>query len=60
MGIYLNAGYEKFARTVRSKMYIDKTGLLQYTNSVLDTEDGCGSNEGETEWHSEWHSGKNH
>ena len=56
MGIYLNAGYEKFARTVRSKMYIDKTGLLQYTNSVIDTEDGCGSNEGGTEWHS----GKNH
>lgn len=40
MGIYLNAGYEKFARTVRSKIYIDKTGLLEYINSVIDTDDG--------------------
>ena len=38
MGIYLNAGYEKFARTIRSKIYIDKTGMLRYTNSVIDTE----------------------
>lgn len=38
MGIFLNAGYEKFARTIRSEVYIDKTGLLEYTNSVIDTE----------------------
>ena len=40
MGIYLNAGYEKFARAIRSKVYVDKTGLLEYTNAVIDTEDG--------------------
>lgn len=38
MGIYLNPGNEGFKRAIRSKVYIDKTGLLEYTNSVLDTE----------------------
>lgn len=38
MGIYLNAGYEKFASAVRSKIYLDKTGMLEYTNSVINTE----------------------
>lgn len=38
MGIYLNPGNEGFQRAVHSKIYIDKTGLLEYTNSVLDTE----------------------
>ena len=38
MGIYLNPGNEGFKSAVRSKIYIDKTGLLEYTNSVLDTE----------------------
>lgn len=38
MGIYLNPGNERFASALRSKIFIDKTGLLEYTNSVLDTE----------------------
>ncbi|MBQ3515205.1 MAG: AAA family ATPase [Lachnospiraceae bacterium] len=38
MGIYLNPGNEGFKSAVRSQIYIDKTGLLEYTNSVLDTE----------------------
>ena len=38
MGIYLNPGNEGFKSAVRSEIYIDKTGLLEYTNSVLDTE----------------------
>ena len=38
MGICLNPGNEGFKSAVRSKIYIDKTGLLEYTNSVLDTE----------------------
>ncbi len=40
MGIYLNAGTEKFGKALRSKIYVDKTGLLEYTNSVIDTESG--------------------
>lgn len=38
MGVYLNPGNEGFQSAVRSKIYIDKTGLLEYTNSVMDTE----------------------
>jgi hypothetical protein len=38
MGNYVNRGKESFERAVNSKIYIDKTGLLKYTNSVLGTE----------------------
>lgn len=38
MGIYCNPGNEGFKSVLRSKIYIDKTELLEYTNSVLDTE----------------------
>ena len=38
MGIYLNPGNEGFKSALRSQIYVDKTGLLEYTNSVLDTE----------------------
>ena len=35
MGTYLNTGKRKFQETVNSKIYIDKTELIEYTNSVL-------------------------
>lgn len=38
MGIYLNPGNDGFKSAVCSQIYIDKTGLIQYTNAVLDTE----------------------
>lgn len=38
MGYYVNPGNQNFASAVRSKIYIDKTGLLSYLNSVIDTE----------------------
>jgi hypothetical protein len=38
MGNYVNRGKESFEDAVNSKIYIDKTGLLEYTNSVLSTE----------------------
>ena len=37
MGIYLNPDSSKFEEAVNSDIYIDKTGLLAYTNSVLHT-----------------------
>ena len=37
MGIYLNPDSSKFEEAVNSAIYIDKTGLLTYTNSVLHT-----------------------
>ena len=38
MGIFVNGGNLSFARAKRSQIYIDKTGLLKYTNAVMDTE----------------------
>ncbi len=38
MGIYLNPGNLPFTESLRSEIYIDKTGLLSYTNKVLGTE----------------------
>ena len=37
MGIYLNPDSSKFEEAVNSDIYVDKTGLLNYTNSVLHT-----------------------
>lgn len=37
MGIYLNPGNEGFCKIVNSEIYIDKTGLLNYTNKVINT-----------------------
>lgn len=38
MGIYVNPGNKSFYSAVHSKIYVDKTGMLDYLNSVLDTE----------------------
>lgn len=38
MGFYLNPGNEGFRRAVRSQIYVDKTGLIAYTNKCLNTE----------------------
>lgn len=38
MGIYLNPGNEGFQSALRSQEYVDKTEMLEYTNSVLDSE----------------------
>lgn len=37
MGIYLNPGNEMFMEASRSEIYVDKTLLLKYTNSLLCT-----------------------
>lgn len=41
MGSYLNPGNEKFEEVVNSAVYVDKTGLIQYTNSILHTMQKC-------------------
>lgn len=38
MGTYINRGNGSFARARKSQIYVDKTGLLAFTNEVLDTE----------------------
>lgn len=37
MGIYINPGNTAFRETVNSKIYVDKSELISYTNSVLNT-----------------------
>lgn len=37
MGAYLNPGAEGFRESVASEIYVDKTGLIEYTNQVLKT-----------------------
>ena len=38
MGIYLNPGNRGFWESVRSEIYVDKTGLLAVTNQYMNTE----------------------
>ena len=40
MGNYLNPGIDGFVKTINSEIYIDKTGLLNYTNRVINTLQG--------------------
>ena len=37
MGIYLNPGNDGFWESVRSEIYVDKTGLIAQTNQYLNT-----------------------
>lgn len=40
MGNYLNPGNEAFCKMINSEIYVDKTGLLKYTNRVVNTMQG--------------------
>lgn len=40
MGIYLNPSIENFQKMINSEIYVDKTGLLNYTNKVINTIQG--------------------
>ncbi len=37
MGIYLNFGNDGFRESIHSEIYVDKTGLIAYTNALLGT-----------------------
>lgn len=37
MGIYLNFGNKDFERSLRSEIYVDKTGMIEFVNKRLDT-----------------------
>ena len=39
MGIYLNPGNEGFKEAIRSRIYVDKTGLIACTNEFLNTKE---------------------
>ena len=38
MGIYLNPNNKGFLQAIRSEIYVDKTGLIAYTNKYMNTE----------------------
>ena len=40
MGVFVNHGNEAFAVALNSEIYVDKTGLLTYTNKVMNTLQG--------------------
>lgn len=35
MGVYLNPGNQNFWKAVRSEIYVDKTGLIAFTNKHI-------------------------
>ena len=37
MGSYLNPGSKGFRKSLNSEIYVDKTGLIEKTNAVLNT-----------------------
>ena len=37
MAMFLNPNNMNFKETVSSNVYVDKTGLIEYTNSVIST-----------------------
>jgi len=41
VGFYFNPDNDSFAQAVRSEVYVDKTGLLDFMNRVLGTEGKC-------------------
>ena len=41
MGTYLNPDNSKFQECINSDIYVDKTGLVNYTNSVVHTQQKC-------------------
>ena len=38
MGVYLNPGNDKFEESISSEIYVDKTGMISYINSIVRTE----------------------
>ena len=40
MGMFVNPGNDAFQVALNSEIYVDKTGLLQYTNRLMNTLQG--------------------
>lgn len=40
MGMFVNSGNGAFQVALNSEIYVDKTGLLKYTNKVMNTLQG--------------------
>jgi hypothetical protein len=41
MGLYVNPNNDGFKQALNSKIYVDKSGMIEITNNLLDTEQKC-------------------
>ena len=41
MGVYFNPSNESFTRARNSQIFVDKTGLIEYLNNRMSTEEKC-------------------
>ena len=41
MGIYVNPNNDGFKQSLNSQIYVDKSGMIEITNNLLDTEQKC-------------------
>ena len=41
MGVYFNPSNESFTQAKNTEIYIDKTGLIEFLNKKLSTENKC-------------------
>ena len=41
MGIYVNPNNDGLKESLNSKIYIDKSGMIEITNNLLDTRQFC-------------------
>ena len=41
MGIFVNPNNDGFKQSLNSKIYVDKSGIIEVTNSLLDTRQNC-------------------
>lgn len=41
MGTYFNPGNESFTKDSKSRIYVDKTGLLEKMNTLLGSSENC-------------------
>ncbi len=41
MGLYVNPNNDGFKKALNSKIYVDKSGMIEITNNLLDTEQNC-------------------
>lgn len=57
MGVYLNPRNDGFAEAIHSEIYVDKTGLIAYTNQYLNTEQNLSVSAGRDVLASPWHCG---
>ena len=41
MGLYFNSSNESFTQARNSQVFVDKTGLIEYLNKIISTEEKC-------------------